>query len=168
MNHSPIRTLGRQLAMTAKATRTELDARLAEVGGSLSMYLVLRHATEAAARRPAGFPGAAGAELSQRELAEHMGIEGPTMVRHLDRLEGEGLIERRRDPRDRRVTRITVTQAGARVLADLEAVTTAMDTEIGALLGREEYRAAFDTLARLQGHMLALAAERKAHAHATL
>src|SRR6266567_7372704 len=145
MNHSPIRTLGRQLAMTAKATRAELDARLAEVGGSLSMYLVLRHAAEAAAG------------LSQRELADHMGVEGPTMVRHLDRLEGEGLIERRRDPRDRRVTRITVTPDGARVLADLEAVAAAMDTEIGALLGEDEYRAAFATLTRLQSHMLALA-----------
>jgi len=164
MNHSPIRTLGRQLAMTAKATRAELDARLAEAGGSLSMYLVLRHAAEAAAAPHLG----PGAELSQRELAGHMGIEGPTMVRHLDRLEGEGLIERRRDPRDRRVTRITVTPDGARVLADLEAVAAAMDTEIGALLGEDEYRAAFATLTRLQSHMLALAAERKAHAHATL
>ena len=147
--------------MAAKATRAELDARLAEAGGSLSMYLVLRHAAEAAAC-------SAGSELSQRELAGHMGIEGPTMVRHLDRLEGEGLIERRRDPRDRRVTRITVTPAGGRVLADLEAVAAAMDTEIGALLGEDEYRTAFATLARLQSHMLALAAERKAHAHATL
>jgi len=30
-----------------------------------------------------------------------MGVEAPTMVRHLDRLEKEGLIERRRDIRDR-------------------------------------------------------------------
>src|SRR6266702_3815550 len=133
MNHSPIRTLGRQLGMTAKATRAELDARLAPLGGSLSMYLVLRHAAEAPA-------GNGGIELSQRELAEHMGIEGPTMVRHLDRLEGEGLIERRRDPRDRRVTRITVTPRGGKVLRGLEAVAHAMDAEIKAFLGPNEYQ----------------------------
>src|ERR1051326_1580920 len=158
MNDSSNRTLGRQLAMTAKAARAELDARLAEVGGSLSMYLVLRHAAEAVV--PHAIPDGEshegpGAELSQRELAEHMGIVGPTMVRHLDRLEGEGLIERRRDPRDRRVTRITVTAKGARVLTDLESVVAAMDTEIYALLGGGEYRTAFATLTRLQGHMLA-------------
>src|SRR5437879_11566643 len=77
--------------MTAKATRAEFDARLAEVGGSLTAFVVLRLADEA--------PG--GLELYQGQLAERMGVEAPTMVRHLDRLEKEGLIERRRDIRDR-------------------------------------------------------------------
>src|SRR5437762_1148271 len=86
MNRSCPPTLGRQLAMAAKATRAEFDARLAEVGGSLTAFIVLRLADEA--------PG--GLELSQRQLAERMGVEAPTMVRHLDRLEKECLIERRR------------------------------------------------------------------------
>src|SRR5437879_935421 len=77
--------------MAAKATRAEFDARLGEVGGSLAAFVVLRLADEA--------PG--GLELSQGQLAERMGVEAPTMVRHLDRLEKEGLIERRQDIRDR-------------------------------------------------------------------
>jgi MarR family transcriptional regulator for hemolysin len=142
--------------MAAKATRAEFDARLAEVGGSLTAFVVLRLADEA--------PG--GLELSQRQLAERMGVEAPTMVRHLDRLEKEGLIERRRDARDRRVTRITVTPAGSRRLGVLRKVADAMDVEILTLLGPETYRVLGSALDRLQEHMTQLAGERKAHAHA--
>src|ERR1700704_5398899 len=158
MNHSGPPTLGRQLAATAKATRAEFDARLGEVGGSLTAFIVLRLASEAHG----------GLELSQRELAERMGVEAPTMVRHLDRLEKEGLIERRRDARDRRVTRITVTPAGSRRLAVLREVADAMDGEIQTLLGPETYRALAEALDRLHGHMTELAEERKSHAHAVL
>ena len=144
--------------MAAKATRAEFDARLAEVGGSLTAFIVLRLAGEA--------PG--GLELSQRQLAERMGVEAPTMVRHLDRLEKEGLIERRRDARDRRVTRITVTPAGRRRLGVLRKVADAMDAEILTVLGPETYRALAGALGRLQEHMTHLARERKSHAHAVL
>src|SRR6266436_5708282 len=158
MNHPGPHPLGRQLAATAKATRAEFDARLGEVGGSLTAFIVLRLADEA--------PG--GLELSQRQLAERMGVEAPTMVRHLDRLEKEGLIERRRDARDRRVTRITVTPAGSRRLGMLRKVADAMDIEILTLLGPETYRALASSLDQLQEHMTQLAGERKSHAHAVL
>jgi MarR family transcriptional regulator for hemolysin len=155
MNDSGPPTLGRQLAATAKATRAEFDARLGEVGGSLTAFIVLRLASEA--------PG--GLELSQRELAERMGVEAPTMVRHLDRLEKEGLIERRRDARDRRVTRITVTPAGSRRLGVLREVSDAMDAEILTVLGAERYAALAGALDRLCGHMTRLAGERKSFIH---
>ena len=142
--------------MAAKATRAEFDARLGEVGGSLAAFVVLRLADEA--------PG--GLELSQGQLAERMGVEAPTMVRHLDRLEKEGLIERRRDARDRRVTRITVTPAGSRRLGVLRKVADAMDVEILTVLGPETYRALASALDRLQEHMTQLAGERKSPAHA--
>jgi MarR family transcriptional regulator for hemolysin len=158
MNHSGPSTLGRQLAATAKVTRAEFDARLGEVGGSLTAFIVLRLASEA--------PG--GLELSQRQLAERMGVEAPTMVRHLDRLEKEGLIERRRDARDRRVTRVTVTPAGSRQLGVLREVSDAMDADIFSALGAETYAALAGALDRLHGHMTQLAGERKSHAHAVL
>src|SRR6266581_3415426 len=112
--------LGRQLSMTSKAFRAEFDARLSEVGGSLSTWIVLRSAEESA--------GTWG--LSQKELAERMGVEGPTLVRHLDRLEREGLIQRCVDARDRRITRIAVTPAGSRVFDNLRHVADAMDEEV--------------------------------------
>src|SRR6266542_3622942 len=135
--------LRRQIAVCAKALRAEFDARLSEVGGSLSTWILLRSAEEC--------------RLSQRELAERMGVEGPTLVRHLDRLEKEGLIERCVDARDRRITRIAVTPAGSRVFDNLRHVADAMDEEVRSLLGSSDYDVVLEVLDRLQKHMTRLA-----------
>ncbi|HLI56399.1 MAG TPA: MarR family transcriptional regulator [Actinomycetota bacterium] len=143
--------LGRQLAVTHKAVRAEFDARLAEAGGSLSTWIVLR---------------SAGESMSQRELADRMGVEGPTLVRHLDRLEREGLIGRHRDPLDRRVTRIRVTLAGEAMLARLAAVAAEFERELRSALGDLEYTAMMAALKQVHAFAGRLAGERKAHAHA--
>src|SRR5690242_13209745 len=96
--------IGRLLALTQKAVHELADERLGEHGGSLATWLVLHHAVV----EP---------DLGQSQLAARLSIEAPTLVRHLDKLEADGLLERRRDPRDRRVVRIRVTAAGARAEA---------------------------------------------------
>ena len=48
---------------------------------------------------------------TQRELAECVGIEEPTLVRMLHRLEQEGLVERRASQADRRTKTIVLTKA---------------------------------------------------------
>jgi MarR family transcriptional regulator for hemolysin len=50
-------------------------------------------------------------EATQRELAECVGIEEPTLVRMLHRLEQEGLVERRPSQADRRTKTIVLTKA---------------------------------------------------------
>lgn len=149
------RLLGRQLAMAHKAVHAEFDARLAEAGGSLTTWIVLRSAEESAC----------GDGLSQRALAERMGVEGPTLVRHLDRLEKAGLIERRRDLLDRRVTRIGVTAAGQALLKQLAVVARAMEAEIQAVIGPDDYDAVMGALEAVRAHMAFQAAERRAHGH---
>ena len=79
---------GRTLALAHKAMQECIDERMAEHGASLATWLVLHHAVE----EP---------DLSQSHLAARLVIEAPTLVRHLDRLEADGLLERRRDARDR-------------------------------------------------------------------
>jgi len=76
--------LGRQLAITGRMVRERFDGCLNEHGASLTTWAVLRSAHDEDG-------------LSQRELASRMSIESPTLVRHLDRLEEEGLVVRRRD-----------------------------------------------------------------------
>ena len=49
---------------------------------------------------------------AQRDLAEAVGIEGPTLTHHLNRLELAGLVVRMRDPDNRRVHRVDLTPAG--------------------------------------------------------
>ena len=50
-----------------------------------------------------------GGGVTQRALAEKMGIEGPTLVRLLDNLERGGLLERRPSPVDRRANTLHLT-----------------------------------------------------------
>jgi len=62
---------------------------------------------------------------TQHELARAMHIEGPTLTRHLDGLEEEGLVVRRRHPSDRRAVSVELTDAGrARHTDMLRAVQT--------------------------------------------
>jgi DNA-binding MarR family transcriptional regulator len=58
---------------------------------------------------------------TQAALAARLGIDRTVMTYVLDDLEREGLIERRQDAADRRARRIVVTDAGMRVVEDLDA-----------------------------------------------
>lgn len=57
--------------------------------------------------------------LTQAELSRVVAIEPPTMVRTLDRMVRDGLVERRPDPRDARLTRIYVTDRAKALRDDL-------------------------------------------------
>lgn len=59
---------------------------------------------------------------NQGALAEMLEIEPITMGRMIDRLEEAGLVERRRDPADRRVWRIHLTEASRPVLRQLREI----------------------------------------------
>lgn len=56
-------------------------------------------------------------ELSQAELAEKMGIEAPTLVGILDRMERDGWLDRYGCPNDRRRKRIRATEKAEAVWA---------------------------------------------------
>jgi MarR family transcriptional regulator, transcriptional regulator for hemolysin len=60
-----------------------------------------------------------GTHGAQRELAAAVGIEGPTLTHHLNRMEASGLVTRRRDPANRRVHRVELTEAGEATFARL-------------------------------------------------
>src|SRR6266852_7527622 len=102
-------SVGRLLWLTAKESREGLERRLQAAGGSMATWLIL-HALEDQEGN------------HQRELAEHLCLEGATVTRHLDRLEAEGLIERRPDALDRRGTCVYSTPAGRRTLKKLWSV----------------------------------------------
>ena len=50
--------------------------------------------------------------LSQQEIAERLGIRPQSVSEAVARLEGRGLLRKMPDERDRRVTRIFITEAG--------------------------------------------------------
>ena len=63
--------------------------------------------------------------IGTRELAEREGVSAPAMTAYLDRLEGAGLVARRRSERDRRRVELALTDEGLRVLRSVRSRRTA-------------------------------------------
>ena len=99
MAEPTVEPIGLQLARTAKTASRAFDDELAEGGGSLPLWLVL-----------VSLNGQA--HGAQRQLAEAVGVEGPTLTHHLNRMEENGLVTRVRDPRNRRVHQVELTPRG--------------------------------------------------------
>src|SRR5690606_16846100 len=64
---------------------------------------------------PVFFALARGQALTQKELAEQAAIEQPTMAATLKRMEAQGLVEKRPDPRDGRSALISLTPKALRL-----------------------------------------------------
>lgn len=98
---------------------------------------------------------AAHGELEVSRLAEKALILGPSLSRILRHFEAEGLVEKTRDPNDRRRFGLTLTDAGRAVIARVQPDSEAIYAEIEALLGAEEMRALVARInaatARLEG-----------------
>src|SRR4051794_18578444 len=95
----------------------------------------------------------AGGVPSQRELADRLNVSGPVVVEMVDALEARGLVERRRDPADRRSNTLTVTPAGQAALATAAERLSAANKELTAPIGQEgdrELRRLLQTLLRGQ------------------
>lgn len=89
-------SVGCWLAMTSQAMRRNLANELASEGITSRQWEVLCWI-------------AMEGELSQSELSDRIGIEAPTLVGVLDRMERDGWLERFSCPKDRRRKRMRVT-----------------------------------------------------------
>jgi MarR family transcriptional regulator, transcriptional regulator for hemolysin len=141
-------TIGRLLFLGHRSVHDELDRRLSQHGASLWNWVLLKEAANA--------EGA-----SQRELAQHMRIEPPTLVRHLDKLAEEGLVERRPDPDDRRVVRVVVTPAGRARLTELHAIVHELDDELRGILTKRDVEVLNRALPRIHAYFEQRALEEK-------
>jgi len=84
------------ISQFSRRWRNRLNERLAEIGQTQARCESLF------------WIEVAGGRATQRELAERLGIEGPTFARMLDTLEEEGLVERRASSEDRRTKTIAL------------------------------------------------------------
>jgi MarR family transcriptional regulator for hemolysin len=128
--------IGLELSRTAKLVSRAFDDALAAAGGSLPVWLVLV-TVKAQSATP------------QRRLAEAAGIEGATLTHHLNRLEAAGLVTRRRDPDNRRVQHVALTDDGQAAFFRLLEVVTTFDRRLRA--GFDEHELA--TLRALLGRL---------------
>ena len=99
-----INELGLVLFGTARAWRTRLDQRLRPLGLSQGKWRTLIHLSQG------------GNKLTQKEIAERMGIEGATLAGLLDRLQEDGWIERRGSSADRRCKTVHLQRRSKAVL----------------------------------------------------
>ena len=95
------------VARVARRWRKMLDERLKDLGVTQARWSTMVYLEKG------------GEGLTQRELASLMAIENPTLVRLLDSLEQQNLIERRPCPNDRRARRLHLTNAGRAFMDDL-------------------------------------------------
>jgi MarR family transcriptional regulator for hemolysin len=93
------------LHATARSWRIGLDARLKDLGVGQSGWLTIAMIAKSKT------------ELSQRALADLLGVEGPSVVAMIDRLEKAGLVQREPSPLDRRVKLVHLTDAGRTLYA---------------------------------------------------
>ncbi|RPI30686.1 MAG: MarR family transcriptional regulator [Actinomycetota bacterium] len=76
--------------------------------------------------------------IAQRELAEALHIAAPTLSRMLQSMEKTGLVERRDDESDQRLSRVHVTAAGRDVAREMRAAMAGHIPAVVAALSREE------------------------------
>ncbi|APH57965.1 Transcriptional regulator, MarR family [Granulibacter bethesdensis] len=100
--------------------------------------------------RPLFYLGRAGDGVRQVELARMLDIESPSLVRLLDLLEGQSLIERYEDPADRRSKLLRMTAEGRRVLDQVLAICCRTDQALMALIEPEQLTACIKTLSDLE------------------
>ncbi|UXS04227.1 MarR family winged helix-turn-helix transcriptional regulator [Agrobacterium tumefaciens] len=97
---SPRARFGVRFSLLARRWRRALDERLAESGLSDATWAPLVHLQET------------GGGITQKELAALVGIDGSSLVRLLDILCRQGLVERRVDENDSRARLIYLTESG--------------------------------------------------------
>ncbi|NYH51213.1 MarR family transcriptional regulator for hemolysin [Nocardiopsis arvandica] len=132
--------LGVRLAATAKAVSHAFDEALAATGGSRPSWLVLMSLKA----RPAA---------NQRELAAAVGIRGATLTQHLNAMEAEGLLTRRRDPGNRRVHLVELTEEGEAAFHRMREVALAFDRRLRAGLDEEDTAHLEQLLERLRDNV---------------
>ncbi|MBF8745486.1 MarR family transcriptional regulator [Pseudomonas putida] len=109
---------GMQLAQMSRGWRAELDRRLAGLNLSQARWLVLLHLSRF--EEPP----------TQRELAQSVGVEGPTLARLLDSLENQGLVRRLAVMEDRRAKKIALCPPARPMIEQIETIANALRLEL--------------------------------------
>ncbi|AJD40687.1 MarR family transcriptional regulator [Rhizobium sp. SEMIA 4085] len=94
--------------------------------------------------------------INQRELAERLELETPTLVRILDAMEAQGFLERRVAGSDRRAKEIYMTDAGRAVAGEVEDLAADVRARVVAGISESDLRTTLSVIRAMQANLLAV------------
>jgi DNA-binding MarR family transcriptional regulator len=121
-DHAP---LGYALALAAFAHRGQMQRLLARHGIHLGQERVVFELAQT--------PG-----ITQSALAARLGVEQPTVAKAVARMASQGLVTIGRDTRDRRITRLSLTDEGRALLDPIVECWQAVDERMGQGMSRRD------------------------------
>jgi MarR family transcriptional regulator for hemolysin len=132
--------IGLSLERAARVVSRAFDEALGEAGGSLPIWLVLLNLK-------------IGRAANQRMLAEAVGVTEATLTHHLNAMEKAGLVTRRRDPDNRRVHLVELTEAGEAAFLRLREAAMAFDRRLRRGVSADDAATLEDVLSRLSANV---------------
>jgi MarR family transcriptional regulator, transcriptional regulator for hemolysin len=128
--------IGLFVTRTARTLSRAFDDVLVEHGSSLPSWVVMASL-------------AGGLHPSQRSIAAAVGVEGPTLTHHLNRMETSGLVTRTRDPQNRRAHQVELTADGKAAFLNLLDPVQGFDRRLRAGFTADELATLRELLRRL-------------------
>ena len=138
MRDGEFERLGVLLTQTASVWRAWLDERLRPLGLSAGKWRTLAHLARG------------GDKLTQKEIAALVGIEEPSLVAILDRLQDDGWIKRKNHAEDRRCKTVHLQPRAATVLDHIFTTAHGLRHELLADIPRQDLQACVRVLARIR------------------
>ncbi len=136
--------IGALLGETGRAWRYRLDQRLKPLGLSQAKWITLMKLS------------CAEDGMTQTELAERLGVEGPTLARLLDRMATDGWIERRESDADRRSKTVHLRPKACGLLERITAVAMQLNADLLEGVPAGELRCCMEVLRRIKERALSL------------
>jgi len=125
-------TLGYQLVQLCRAHRNQAESLLNEIGLHTGQEMLLMHLS-------------LNDGCAQTHLADELCVQPATITKSLDRMEASGLLQRRADADDRRVSRVHLTSAGRALQKKVDRVWQELESLSFGTLTQDEQ----ETLRRL-------------------
>lgn len=143
-NRSNRSEFGMLLGETGRAWRYRLDQRLKPLGLSQAKWITLLKLSWSEGG------------MTQTELAERLGVEGPTLARLLDRMATDGWIERRESDVDRRTKTVHLRRKSCALLQQINAVAARLSGELLEGIPPAELNSCMEVLRRIREKAIGL------------
>jgi MarR family transcriptional regulator, transcriptional regulator for hemolysin len=129
------------LSDVARIMRTRADQRARRLGMTRAQWVILVWL-----ERRSG--------ISQQDLAALVEVEPITVCRLVDRLEARGFVERRSDPKDRRVRRLHLTPQAEPILDEIHSYRAELRDLLTDGIPDEALKSQIDSLLRMKSNLV--------------